>query len=325
MDLNIEIRPFTHADQAGVTLLWGEVFPNDPPWNDPAELIRRNLAVQPELFFVAHTNGRIIGTVLAGFDGVRGWIYHLAVEPAARRKGIASSLMKAAEAALRRQGCPKVNLQVRGENAAVVTFYRTLGYETEDRTSMGKRLPPQEATRETLAQTLLRTCLLNGNYQLRSGQVAKEYFDKYRFESDPRILQTVAEAMLPLIPTGAEVLAGLELGGVPLATALSRVTGIPARFVRKTAKSYGTRDLVEGGAIVGRRLVIIEDVITSGGQVLESAPKLKEVGAKILAVLCVVDREAGGAATLAAAGLELRSLFTFSELRRLADLETPSP
>jgi hypothetical protein len=81
MDLSLEIRPFTPSDQTGVVQLWGEVFPNDPPWNDPAELIRRKLSVQPELFFVAHGNGRILGTVLAGFDGVRGWIYHLAVRP----------------------------------------------------------------------------------------------------------------------------------------------------------------------------------------------------------------------------------------------------
>jgi orotate phosphoribosyltransferase len=227
--------------------------------------------------------------------------------------------MKTAEEALRNLGCPKVNLQVRAENSDAVVFYRTLGYETEERTSMGKRLAPPDAILKKVSQDLLRTCLLRGKFQLRSGQVATEYFDKYRFESDPRILQKVVEAMRPLVPAGAEVLAGLELGGVPLATALSCVTGIPARFVRKTAKSYGTCEIVEGGDIADKRLVIIEDVITSGGQVLESARKLKDSGAKILAVLCVVDREAGGGAALGAAGLELRSLFTFSELRRLEE------
>lgn len=185
---------------------------------------------------------------------------------------------------------------------------------------MGKRLTPPGARGKRVSQDLLRTCLLKGKFQLRSGEVASEYFDKYRFESDPHILQTVVEAMRPLVPAGAELLAGLELGGVPLATALSRVTGIPARFVRKAAKSYGTCEVVEGGDIAGKRLVIIEDVITSGGQVLESAAKLKDAGSKVLAVLCVIDREAGGGAALAAAGLELRSLFTFSELRRLAEL-----
>ena len=318
MDLSLEIRPFTPSDQTGVVQLWGEVFPNDPPWNDPAELIRRKLSVQPELFFVAHGNGRILGTVLAGFDGVRGWIYHLAVRPEARRRGIASGLMSAAEEALRQYGCPKVNLQVRADNAAAVAFYRAFGYEIEDRTSMGKRLLPDGMSRNQLAQALFRTSLLKGEFQLRSGQLAGEYFDKYRFESDPRILNAVAEAMQPLIPAASEVLAGLELGGVPLATALSRITGIPARFVRKAAKNYGTRVVVEGGEIARKRLVIIEDVITSGGQVLESATKLREAGAEVLGVLCVVDRESGGPAALAAANLDLRSLFTFGELRRLA-------
>jgi len=190
--------------------------------------------------------------------------------------------------------------------------------------SMGKELSSSGASRNKLAQTLLRTCLLKGKFQLRSGQVASEYFDKYRFESDPNILQMVADAMRPLVPTDAQVLAGLELGGVPLAIALSGATGIPARFVRKTAKSYGTCEVVEGGNIAGKKLVIIEDVVTSGGQVLESAVELRKAGAEILSVLCVVDREAGGAVSLAAAGLELRSLFTFSELRRLAEPQVPS-
>jgi orotate phosphoribosyltransferase len=168
---------------------------------------------------------------------------------------------------------------------------------------------------------LLQTCLLRGKFQLRSGQIATEYFDKYRFESDPDLLQTVAEALKELIPSEARILAGLELGGVPLATALSRATGIPTRFVRKAAKTYGTCMLVEGGEIADSKLVIIEDVITSGGQVLESALQLRNSGAEILAVLCVIDREAGGAQALASADLELRSLFRFTELRRLADTQ----
>jgi orotate phosphoribosyltransferase len=176
-------------------------------------------------------------------------------------------------------------------------------------------------TREQLASLLFKTCLVRGRFQLRSGQTAAEYFDKYRFESDPHLLRSVAEALKSLVPTNAQILAGLELGGVPLATALSRNTGIPARFVRKTAKTYGTCQLVEGGEIAGKKVVIIEDVVTSGGQVLESATELRKSGAEILSVLCVVDREAGGAASLSPEGLELRSLFTFSELRRSAALQ----
>ena len=103
-------------------------------------MIRRKLTVQPELFLVAHVTGEVAGTVLAGFDGVRGWVHHLAVRAPYRRQGLASSLMTAAEKGLAALGCPKVNLQVRATNSAVVAFYRSLGYEVEDRTSLGKRL-----------------------------------------------------------------------------------------------------------------------------------------------------------------------------------------
>ena len=137
---DLEIRPFADADTAAVAALWRAVFPDDPPWNAPEEMIRRKRDVQPELFLVGCADGRVVATVLAGFDGVRGWIHHLAVHPAARRRGIATRLMRAAEAGLAALGCPKVNLQVRATNAAVVEFYRTLGYQVEERVSMGKRL-----------------------------------------------------------------------------------------------------------------------------------------------------------------------------------------
>jgi len=96
--------------------------------------------VQPELFLVGLVNGRVVATVIAGFDGVRGWIHHLAVQSAYRRRGIARSLMEAAEESLAKLGCPKVNLQVRAANTAVISFYRALGYDVEERASLGKRL-----------------------------------------------------------------------------------------------------------------------------------------------------------------------------------------
>jgi ribosomal protein S18 acetylase RimI-like enzyme len=136
----VDIRPYEAKDQTQVIALWNEVFPDDPPWNEPASMIRRKLTVQPELFLVAHVTGEVAGTVLAGFDGVRGWVHHLAVRASYRRQGLASSLMTAAEEGLAALGCPKVNLQVRATNSAVVAFYRSLGYEVEDRTSLGKRL-----------------------------------------------------------------------------------------------------------------------------------------------------------------------------------------
>ncbi len=134
------IRPFEPQDHAEVVSLWKDIFPDDPPWNEPTAVIRRKLTVQPELFLVGYADGRLVATVLAGFDGVRGWIHHLAVHPSRRRRGIARALMIAAEEGLVKLGCPKVNLQVRATNTAVISFYRALGYSIEERASLGKRL-----------------------------------------------------------------------------------------------------------------------------------------------------------------------------------------
>jgi orotate phosphoribosyltransferase len=120
------------------------------------------------------------------------------------------------------------------------------------------------------------------------------------------------------VPDGTEVLAGLELGGVPLAVALSRVTGLPALFVRKEAKTYGTCRLAEGGEIDGKRVTVVEDVVTSGGQVVLSCGDLRDRGAVVDCALCVIDRESGGPEALAELGVELRPLFTMSELKAAA-------
>jgi orotate phosphoribosyltransferase len=168
--------------------------------------------------------------------------------------------------------------------------------------------------RAELAKQIYAVAHLTGSFTLRSGTTSTEYFDKYRFESDPVLLAEIAAALAPLVPETTEGLAGLELGGVPLATALSRETGLPAYFVRKEAKTYGTCQLAEGGAFEGRRLTVVEDVVTSGGQVVESCRELRARGATILRVLCVIDRQAGGPANLAAEDLELAPLFTMDEL-----------
>jgi orotate phosphoribosyltransferase len=172
--------------------------------------------------------------------------------------------------------------------------------------------------REELARDLFNVCRLTGQFRLRSGAVSGHYFDKYRFESNPKLLERVATSLRNVLPTNVDALLGLELGGVPVATALSLVTGIPAFFVRKVAKEYGTCQLVEGGEIASRRVVIIEDVITSGGQVILSAAEIRKLGADIRGVLCVIDRESGGREALAASNLALTSLFTESELLRAA-------
>lgn len=136
----IEIRPFEKPDQPALETLWSRVFSDDPPWNHPSVLIASKLKVQPELLLVGVLDGRLVGAVMAGFDGVRGWIYHLAVQPDMRRHGIGRALVQAAESGLRKLGCPKVNLQVRTTNPDVVAFYRKLGYGVEERVSMGRRL-----------------------------------------------------------------------------------------------------------------------------------------------------------------------------------------
>ena len=134
------VRSYRSSDRPGLERLWAEVFADDPPWNAPSLMIDTKLRVQPELLLVAEASGQIVGAVIAGFDGVRGWIHHLAVDAAHRRHGIATMLMRGAEAGLARLGCAKVNLQVRATNQGVIAFYRTLGYGVEDRVSMGRRL-----------------------------------------------------------------------------------------------------------------------------------------------------------------------------------------
>lgn len=169
-------------------------------------------------------------------------------------------------------------------------------------------------SRADLASRIYESSHLTGSFTLRSGVTSSEYFDKYRFESDPTLLRDIAEAMAALVPADTQGLAGLELGGVPLAVALSQVTGLPAFFVRKEAKTYGTCQLAEGGDIEGRHLTVVEDVVTSGGQVIESCAELRRLGVTIDRVLCVIDRQAGGLEKLAAEGLELSALFRMDEL-----------
>ena len=167
---------------------------------------------------------------------------------------------------------------------------------------------------DELAQRVNSIARLTGTFTLRSGQIATEYFDKYRFEADPVLLADIAEALVPLLPTGTEVLAGLELGGVPIATALSLQTGLPAAFVRKEAKIYGTAQLAEGADIVGKRVTVIEDVITTGGQVVISTRQLRELGAIVDHVVCVIDRSPDHGAALADDGLTMTALLTRAQL-----------
>jgi ribosomal protein S18 acetylase RimI-like enzyme len=136
----IEIRPYREADEDAVAGLWRKVFPDAPAWNDPHRDIKRKLSVQPELFLVAVSGEALVGTAMGGFDGHRGWVHLVAVDPRCRRQGIGAALMRGVEDGLVRLGCHKLNLQVRGSNTDVVAFYEHLGYAVEDRVSMSKHL-----------------------------------------------------------------------------------------------------------------------------------------------------------------------------------------
>lgn len=138
-----EIRPFALEDSDTVIAIW-QACDLTVPWNDPLKDIARKLQVNPELFLVAEQNGRIAGTVMGGYEGHRGWINYLAVLPDCQRQGVGRALMETIEAKLLALGCPKINLQVRSSNTAVIQFYGHLGYHIDDVISLGKRLIKDE-------------------------------------------------------------------------------------------------------------------------------------------------------------------------------------
>ena len=175
--------------------------------------------------------------------------------------------------------------------------------------------------RSQLGQAIYKTSHLTGNFLLRSGLTSNEYFDKYRFESQPHILQAIAEHILPLLPEKIDALAALEMGGIPVGTALSLKSGIACAFIRKKAKDYGTCQFAEGFDIKGKRLCLIEDVITTGGQVVLSTQDLRNQGAIVEHVICVIYRGKGTNGqdpALTEIGLTQKSLFTMSELKTYA-------
>ena len=134
------IRSFRDEDETAVVELWRVCFPDDPPRNDPRQVIRRKREVQRELFLVGLDKTRVVCTAIAGYDGYRGWVYHVATAPDYRRRGLGRQIMTEVERRLADLGCPKLNLQVRSTNDAVVAFYEALGYDVEDRVSLGKTL-----------------------------------------------------------------------------------------------------------------------------------------------------------------------------------------
>ncbi len=169
--------------------------------------------------------------------------------------------------------------------------------------------------RAELARQLKAASVLSGQYRLRSGKSTHFYVDKYRFESDPTLLSALTGELEKLLPESFDKLAGLELGGIPLATALSLRTGKKCLYVRKIPKTYGTCNLVEGGFSRGEIVTVIEDVITTAGQVCTSIEQMRQLGLVVPYVVCVIDRQQGGRQNLEKIGCSLSSVFTLDELQ----------
>ena len=165
-----------------------------------------------------------------------------------------------------------------------------------------------------VASQILRTAKLSGEFTLRSGARSNTYFDKYLFESEPALLRAIVEVMAKDIPTETEILAGLEMGGIPVVTALSQLTGLPCAFIRKEPKTHGTCKYAEGPSLVGRKTVLVEDVVSSGGAILDALKILRQDQIDSSVTLCVIDRETGGKEALLNEGVELRAAFTMSEI-----------
>jgi len=169
--------------------------------------------------------------------------------------------------------------------------------------------------RDDLARDLVDAAVMRGTFRLRSGQTSNYYIDKYRLTTDPRLLARITERLATVLPENVDRLAGTALGAVPLATALSLRTGIPAVFVRvDAAKDHGTSKAVEGALNAGERVALVEDVVTTGGASVTAVELLQEAGAEVAVVLAVVDREQGGRERFAETGIQFAALFSVTEL-----------
>jgi orotate phosphoribosyltransferase len=165
-----------------------------------------------------------------------------------------------------------------------------------------------------LARDVVGAAYLRGDFVLSSGARSSYYFDKYLFETKPGILRRLASFMAEMVPPQTDRIAGTELGAVALATALSLETGLPFVIARKGTKGYSTEQLVEGEIYPGDRVVVVEDVISTGAQWIRAADRLVEVGAHVLGILAVIDREQGGPEAISAAGYTLTTLFRRGQL-----------
>ncbi len=165
-----------------------------------------------------------------------------------------------------------------------------------------------------LAARIADASLLHGDFTLRSGLKSTYYLDKYLFSTQPGILKELGRMFAERIPAGTDRLAGAELGGIPLVTVASIESGLPSIFIRNAKKDYGTAKQLEGVVNAGEKVVVLEDVATTGGQVLEAVAVLREAGAEVTGVIATIDRFSGARENIEAAGLSFDALFTVRDL-----------
>jgi len=168
--------------------------------------------------------------------------------------------------------------------------------------------------RAELIRRVRQTAYLEGDFVLRSGRRSRYYLDKYLFETQPDILGELGKLLADYVTEHTTRIAGAELGGVPLAAATSLACGKPYVIIRNTRKDYGTQKLFEGVLEKGDRVLLLEDVVTSGGQVLEAARIITEAGAQVERIVAVIDRQEGGGAAITAAGYPFAALLTAADL-----------
>ncbi len=169
-------------------------------------------------------------------------------------------------------------------------------------------------TKDEMAQRIAELSVLRGNFTLRSGRTSTWYIDKYRFSTDPELLRHLGGLFSDLLPEGVDRLAGAELGGIPLVTTAAMASGLPCLFVRNQKKEYGTAQRFEGVMNEGDHIVLLEDVATTGGQVLEAARDLQEAGGRISTIIATVDRLEGARENIESAGFKFEALFTVRDL-----------
>ncbi|MEM7227902.1 MAG: orotate phosphoribosyltransferase [Planctomycetota bacterium] len=169
-------------------------------------------------------------------------------------------------------------------------------------------------SRDELIQRIADIALLTGEFTLRSGRTSRFYLDKYLFSTDPAILHALGIMFAERLPSTTTRLAGAELGGIPLVTAASLSSGLPCVFIRNQKKDYGTAKQLEGTLTADDQVVIVEDVATTGGQVLEAAQVIQDLGATVVRIIATIDREEGARENIEGAGFEFDALFRGRDL-----------